>query len=394
MSDAPSSVPPSSSQFQSSPAAAQSPELQAFTAHVLAMEREAHANPLGYKLRIALIGGLAYVYIALLVAVTLGILGGIGYGIKYVAVDSHAGLAALKLLKIAIPVTLGLLAFVGVILRSLWVQFPYPDGEYIGRDEAVPLFQEIDRLRSAVGAPRLHYVLLTDEFNAAVYQRPRLGLFGWSENFLEIGIPLMATLSPDQFRSVLAHELGHVGKAHGRFGNWVNSVSLSWMQMIHGLEAEEHGGADLIRGCFNWYAPYFWWYTFGLRRAQEYEADHASAKVVGAKTAADALLTATLVEQSARYKRRPQDKREAQRWINEAMTAPEDGRDSHPSLASRLRALGQPSDAPDPVTETALTRYLGHRAQQMAAQVGIEIVFSGGDKTASSSPTPTGAVSR
>jgi hypothetical protein len=33
-------------------------------------------------------------------------------------------------------------------------------------------------------------------------QRPRLGVFGWQENYLMVGLPLLRGLSPDEVRAV------------------------------------------------------------------------------------------------------------------------------------------------------------------------------------------------
>jgi len=54
-----------------------------------------------------------------------------------------------------------------------------------------------------------------------VVQSPREGIVGWPRNYLLIGLPLMKTLSVDQFEAVLAHELGHVARGHGKVSNWI-----------------------------------------------------------------------------------------------------------------------------------------------------------------------------
>jgi Zn-dependent protease with chaperone function len=57
--------------------------------------------------------------------------------------------------------------------------------------------------------------------NASVVQIPRLGVFGWSRNYLTVGVPLLDAVTPEQFEAVLAHELGHLARAHGRFRTWI-----------------------------------------------------------------------------------------------------------------------------------------------------------------------------
>jgi Zn-dependent protease with chaperone function len=90
------------------------------------------------------------------------------------------------------------------------------------------LFAMIEALRRQLGAPRFHHVLLTDDFNAAVVQSPRLGIFGWPRNYLLIGLPLMKGLTVEQFKAVLAHEFGHLAKGHGRVANWIYRQRLRW----------------------------------------------------------------------------------------------------------------------------------------------------------------------
>jgi len=44
------------------------------------------------------------------------------------------------------------------------------------------LFDAMDRMRERMKGPRFHHVLITDDVNAAVVQRPAFGLFGWPRN--------------------------------------------------------------------------------------------------------------------------------------------------------------------------------------------------------------------
>lgn len=347
----------------------------------LRMESEAKSDPLGYRTKVFLLGllGYAFIFLVLLFAIALSLATlALAIGSCYFLIRQPT--LAIRVLIILGPAILGLAAFTFYIFQSLWVTFDVPDGMEIERGEAVPLFQEIDRLREQLGVPRFHRVLLTDEFNAAVIGRPRLGLFGWQEYSLIIGIPLMATLSPDRFRAVLAHEMGHIAAAQGRFNGWVYRLWQTWINLLITLHEQDHGGATVFLAFFAWYAPLFDRYTFALRRLNEYESDKIAAKAVGARTVADALLTCEVVARSFHEQGDgPIDHRTVQRWINDAMQEAGDPDDTHPSLAARLHALGQTSDAPAPIDEFALTRYLGHRAPLLAQSVGIEIVFSYGD---------------
>jgi hypothetical protein len=51
-------------------------------------------------------------------------------------------------------------------------------------------------MRRQMKGPRFHRVLVVDEVNAAVVQRPAFGLVGWPRNHLLLGLPLLEALSP------------------------------------------------------------------------------------------------------------------------------------------------------------------------------------------------------
>jgi hypothetical protein len=138
----------------------------------------------------------------------------------------------------------------------------------------------------------VHRVLLDGDLNAGIVQVPRLGVLGWHRNHLLVGLPMLQALTPDQFRAVLAHELGHLSGNHGRFSGWIYRVRQTWGRLLERLEQEDHWGTAIFRRFLRWYAPYFNAYSFALARGDEYEADRASADVAGARPAGEALLRA------------------------------------------------------------------------------------------------------
>ena len=103
---------------------------------------------------------------------------------------------------------------------------------------------------------RFDHVLLTEEFNAAVVQIPRLGILGWNRNYLIIGLPLMKALTRKQLAAVLAHELGHLAGGHARLGNWIYRLRLGWMRLARRLEDSESVGKLVFRPFFARYADF------------------------------------------------------------------------------------------------------------------------------------------
>jgi len=74
-----------------------------------------------------------------------------------------------------------------VIVRSLWVTFPPPQGLRLNRHQVPHLFALVDELASKLQAPRFHNILLIQEINAAVIQIPRFGILGWQKNYGSTG---------------------------------------------------------------------------------------------------------------------------------------------------------------------------------------------------------------
>src|SRR5206468_7453099 len=147
------------------------------------------------------------------------------------------------------------------------------------RANAPQVFALVDDLCRELQTPRFHDIVLTDDFNAAVSQQPRLGPFGWYRNYLLLGLPLMQTLSPEEFRAALAHELGHLSRQHGRFGSWIYRIRVMWLRL--GAQPQGgHGGLATQWFLTRW-APYFNAYTLVLARRQEYDADQFAAQLAG-----------------------------------------------------------------------------------------------------------------
>ena len=327
-----------------------------FSALVNQLELYASKDPATYKIRVGLLAALGYIYLFAIVGLLL-------FLVYFVL--AHVSINWLVIKIIWMPLVLA-----GIALKSLWVSFPEPDGLHLKYEDTPALFDLVKQVEHAVQSPRADHILLTDEFNAAVVQIPRLGVFGWQRNYLLIGLPLMQALSPEQFRAVLAHELGHLSGNHGRFAAWIYRVRLTWIQILKRLQQEKRHGAFIFESFIKWYAPFFNAYSFVLARAQEYEADARAVEFAGKEHAAKALINLEiksrfLVEDfwpkfykqadaqaeppanvftqfvSAMEHEIPTDT--AHNWFVQALMTPTGYEDTHPSLMDRLTAIGYPA---------------------------------------------------
>jgi Zn-dependent protease with chaperone function len=345
----------------------------AFEALITRMEALAASNPAAYRRRVFGLAILGYGYLLLVVTVLLALCAVLLASIVYLQV-----IAVKLLLLVGGPLWL--------VLRSMWVELQPPAGERLTKLRVPGLFQMLGDLRKRLRTPRIHHVLLTPDFNAGVMQVPRLGLLGWHRNYLFIGLPLMKSLTVEQFQAVLAHELGHLSGGHARAGNWIYRLRLIWQRLEAAFSQTSHWGAAPIRAFFKWYIPRFSATSFPLARAHEYEADAAALSLTSARSAAQALTAVSIVgsylsekywpkiHSAARELPQPafapysefmataiQDvpAHELQIWQETALAGRTSYDDTHPSLADRLKAMGVAAEFAPPLAGDSAERLLG-----------------------------------
>jgi Zn-dependent protease with chaperone function len=351
------------------------------------LEVFANKQPHLYKLHVAFLATLGYAYIFLVLAVTLALLA----GIVSLMLNAHS------INAFSIKGLVFLLAFALVLVRSLWVSFPPPTGLPLQSKDVPNLYSLTNEISSKLQAPRFHHILLTNDFNAAVVQRPRLGLLGWQQNYLIVGLPLMLALPPEQFRAVLAHELGHLSGNHSRFSGWIYRQRETWYRIIKGLR---QGGNEVSWLIFErflaWYIPFFNAYSFVLARMNEYEADRCAVDIAGEQNAAKTLMNVqvkarflenyfwsniykqveTEIEppkktyaamQEALSQRVSQE--EATIYFMQALAKKTNNADTHPCLTDRLKALGY---VPNENKEVAISAPIKISAAQEFLADGLE----------------------
>jgi len=353
-----------------------------FSAKVAELEAHARRDPRGYRVRTVLLGMLGYAYmtavVLLVLAVSILALGSIVW-LKYVGIKLFIAAAA----------------FLGVLFKAIWVTFPPPEGIPLSRQAAPALHAVIDELGGALRAPRFSKVLITSEYNAGVVHVPQYGIFGGRISYLLLGLPLMKSLSLEQFKAVVAHELGHLARGDAAVASWIYGQRLRWLRLMRMLEEQGGKGSFLFRGFINWYAPYFNAYSFPLARAAEYEADAAAAKLTSPRTAAEALTGISVVGRYLGQHFWPGIYRQADDQPQPAVApfvgftqtlatglgsaSPDDLlavslaeettlADTHPALKDRLKALGESARIMLPALGDTADRLLGAQLEQITKE--------------------------
>lgn len=338
-----------------------------------------------YRLALLLLEG--YLYLGFIVLVFVAVIGLLAWGLatRNVAI-------ALVSVFIGVP----LLTTTAVALRALFFRVPPLEGVEIGRAEAPALHATVEAIRRQLRAPRVHRILIGPDANATAHQVPRLFLFR-PRNFLRIGYPLLIALTPEQLRAVIAHELGHFSRAHGRFSVLVYRTRLSWQRLVEALHVR--GTAPVwVYWLARRYVPRLQSYSDAAAREHELLADRCAAQVAGARATADALVHCAIVARFLRETYTPE-------FLRNRMDAPfgsleasmrqtpqptgdqlpevlrEDGYvdSAYPSLIERLAQLGETARVPERGDASAGRLYLGDAWASLAGRMDREWLRLRGD---------------
>jgi Zn-dependent protease with chaperone function len=214
------------------------------------------------------------------------------------ALLAFAGAAILAFVRaapIALPTAIGVLLVNNAVIYALaaisivflpWVMRP---GKSIGQKDAPELYAALDDLKMKLDVGGWMEVRLDDEVNAGT--REARGLFGLvgTRRVLTLGAPLLALLGKDEARAVIAHELGHFSRRHGRLGHWLYRAHLGWLSHAEQIDEDssilDHAGATIAEI----FVPTFSRRAMVWSRRCEYEADADAAGAVGGEHLVSAL---------------------------------------------------------------------------------------------------------
>ncbi|MEL6501814.1 MAG: M48 family metallopeptidase, partial [Cyanobacteria bacterium J06623_1] len=288
------------------------------------------------------------------------------------------------------------LLFILLWIPQFFVRVKRPTGISLKREQAPELFAILDHIAATLQAPKLTTVILNDEMNAAILQRPRFGFIGWQTSYLIIGLPLMQAISPQQCQAVLAHEFAHLCGDDSRNMTWIYRIRRVWYELAERYENDSRQGNILFKRFFKWYGPYFKAYSFIHARAQEYEADRRAADIIGAQHKAEALISLHVndvmldrkfwpeFERRSRNLQEPPDNfitqmldalqtkvkpNQYQKWLAICLAYQTDNSSTHPCLTDRLEALDyQISESLASPKERAIT-LLGEQLENLIEQL-------------------------
>jgi Zn-dependent protease with chaperone function len=232
----------------------------------------------------------------------------LGYATIAASIVVGAALLAGSILTLRYPniwtgsLAVGSLLVLVSLIKALWIEFPTPKGLRLEPGQTPELQLSICQIRTKLGGPRIQDIYLTRDYNAAIVQNPRFGIFGGQRNYLVLGVSMLCALPPEEFQGILAHEFGHLAGNHGRFSGWLYRARQTWVGVSNNLAtaAGSRRGSGLIRlvvllwarageRFLRWYIPLLDSYAYIVSRMHEVSADRAAAGLVGATVHSRAL---------------------------------------------------------------------------------------------------------
>jgi Zn-dependent protease with chaperone function len=267
------------------------------------------------------------------------------------------------------------------------------EGRELAAEECQELREEVERLRRQLRVPDRMHLYLDDSFNAsAAESRGLFGLLG-TKCVLTLGVPLLMALTREQALAVIAHELGHFSRRHGRLGHWLYRARVGLAMYAHYVNESDSSFDRAAAWYSRKFVPFFSVRCFVHSRQCEYEADADAALAVGRAAIGEALMRTEVVgrlwekgfprritDWQREHSEPPRDFYERfqqfiqecspsiqQSHLEEALRAPSSWHDTHPSLSERLRSLAQEPILRSP-TDTAGQALLSARWAVLCAE--------------------------
>jgi hypothetical protein len=352
----------------------------AYTHLVRRLEHDSNFHPAAFRSKVLLVSASAYLALfGVLIAIATLLYLGLHWA------QNHR--SSYNMLRFGLFALIMLPVF-WVVFRSFFMRLPAPEGRPIRREEAPKLFETLDKIRLKLKGPKIHQVLIDSEYNAAISQLPRFGLFGPHTNYLILGLPYLLGVTHKEMLATVAHEYGHLCGNHGKLGAWVYRQRRTFgalYEQVRDSSDDNWIQAGMARALGK-FMPYYNAYTFVLSRQDEYEADRTASQIVGASANAHCLVRDALLGrwvhqdfwpklyQQAETAMRPSFmpfsamrmafKASYEQWataerLAEALAEKSNLNDTHPALSERIAATGQKAILPTCIEVSAADVLLG-----------------------------------
>jgi hypothetical protein len=279
-----------------------------------------------------------------------------------------------------------------------------PSGILLDRNTAPALFDLLDELYRHYRRPGIDRVVISGEFVLEIVKTPYTVLPVWSRNTLVIGLPLIQSLSPTQFRCSLARRLGQFSKHNNPLGNWLYQLRRIWPQ--YAIETEIAAPEILpVRWFFRVFAPLYERISLPAARLEELAADSYAMETCSDEEVLDTITTETVCRLYLEEKYWPTYRKlttrvreilpkphvgmasvlrtglqgdRSQEWLMKAIEREPQCGDPMPSLGKRVENIGHQNPRMSGIApESAATVYLESVIEKLDAVLGSALPNDG-----------------
>lgn len=268
------------------------------------------------------------------------------------------------------------------------LHFSRVSGLKLSKGLAPDLYRLIAGVREYTAHPSIRDVVLSDQYELRIEETPCFGYPFMTTNTLVIGMPMLQTLSADEFRCEVMRRFGQYSRGRFQPHHWLFRSRLLWRRYLDALDEHKRYSELPLRWFFSVYSPLFEKLTLPAARMDELAGDTAVLEWLNDRDYFEALKSRTIagyflrecywrkVYQSAlknpKVTLKPFEKLEhvsgnfgsqdlRRKWLYNAFIAEQSPFMAAPVFKLRMENIGQSSlrDAPVVAEKTAAMTCLG-----------------------------------
>ncbi len=140
-----------------------------------------------------------------------------------------------------------------VSCRIIGIKLPAYSGINVNYRTVPCLIKMVASLQQTYQRPKLDNIVISDRYILDVVKTPLFGLPFGATNTLVIGLPVLLTMSPLNFKCALERKLGQFSKRRHFLDNWLYQLRFTWSQYNEVYAGHLHSGDQIL----SWFSRYF-----------------------------------------------------------------------------------------------------------------------------------------
>lgn len=252
----------------------------------------------------------------------------------------------------------GLIATLYIIIKSLLVKLPDPEGYEITAESSPETVKILEKARAKTNSPALSKIIVEDGANCFVLRTKR-------KDFIFIGLYILMLLTPEELESIFIHEFAHIYRKDTSLSDKMNNVIIKWSKILENLQTRGYIANTLLKYFAESYITKMQLYYAASSKQREVSADKEVVKFIDKEIYAKASMKLELLEyyltapveirklDLRAYETAPekthdliidnfliQFEQNKSYWISQVLKRISNKADSHPSYKERMAEIG------------------------------------------------------